>query len=181
MRILRLLVVPLALAALGHPARAQSGSPTPWRVLVSVTAPDDVRHVISGYLSRQLLTLPDVQLVGEGEADFEIAVVATRTRTVSGTENGFALSVAIIKPFSAVSAGLAQALELSPEQTEMLRSVTAGVRDVRELWLRTGAGEDLGRVLQQVVEEFDRQQVEPMRRMARPSAIATNQGIGNRE
>lgn len=171
MRIPGMVAVLLALAA---PARAQQADVAEWRVLVSVTAPEDVQGVIGDNLSRHLLTVPDVQLVSAGEADYEIAVVAARTHTVSGTENGFVLSVAIIKPFSAVSGGLAEALELSPEQTELLRNVTSGVRDVRELWLRTGAGDDLGRVLQQIVMDFEAQHVEPMRRMTRPPAIARN-------
>jgi hypothetical protein len=50
--------------------------------------------------------------------------------------------------------------------------VTAGVRDVRDLWLRTGSGDDLGRVLQQVVMDFDQQHVEEMRRRVRQGSIA---------
>jgi hypothetical protein len=156
----------------GRAAHAQVGGPVSWRVKVSVTAPEDVEEQINGFLTRQLLTVPDVQLVGEGEADFEIAIVATRTRTVTGTENGFALSIAIIKPFSSFSAGLAEALRLSPEQSDLLQNVTSGVRDVRDLWLRTGSGDDLGRVLQQVVIDFDAQHVEEMRRRVRQGSIA---------
>jgi hypothetical protein len=172
MRLLAMMTALLLVLAPGRAAHAQAGGPVSWRVKVSVTAPADVEDQISGYMARQLLTIPDVQMVGEGEADFEIAIVATRTRTVSGTENGFALSIAIIKPFSSFSAGLAEALRLSPEQSDLLQNVTAGVRDVRDLWLRTGSGDDLGRVLQQVVMDFDQQHVEEMRRRVRQGSIA---------
>lgn len=172
MRLLTMIAVLLLALAPGRAAHAQAAGPVSWRVKVNVTAPADVEGQISGFLSRQLLTIPDLQLVGEGEADFEIAIVATRTRTVSGTENGFALSIAIIKPFSSFSAGLAEALQLSPEQSDLLQNVTSGVRDVRDLWLRTGSGDDLGRVLQQIVMDFDAQHVEEMRRRVRQGSIA---------
>jgi hypothetical protein len=172
MRLLTMFAVLLLVLAPGRAAHAQAGGPVSWRVKVSVTAPPDVEGQITGFLTRQLLTIPDLQLVGEGEADFEIAIVATRTRTVTGTENGFALSIAIIKPFSSFSAGLAEALQLSPEQSDLLQDVTAGVRDVRDLWLRTGSGDDLGRVLQQVVMDFDQQHVEEMRRRVRQGSVA---------
>lgn len=172
MRLLTMMIAVLLLALAPAPARAQVGGPVSWRVKVNVTAPTDVEDQIHGYLSRQLLTIPDLQLVGEGEADFEIVIAATRTRTVSGTENGFALSIAIIKPFSSFSAGLAEALQLSPEQSDLLQNVTAGVRDVRDLWLRTGSGDDLGRVLQQIVMDFDAQHLEEMRRRVRQGSVA---------
>ncbi|HEX6370137.1 MAG TPA: hypothetical protein VF006_14545 [Longimicrobium sp.] len=164
-------VLLLALAPGAGHAQAAPGHVS-WRVLLSVTAPQDVEEEIVGFLSRQLISIPDIRLAGAGEADFEIAIVATRTRTVTGTENGFALSVAIIKPFSSFSAGLAEALQLSPEQSDLLQGVTAGVRDVRDLWLRTGAGDDLGRVLQQIVIDFDQQHVEEMRRRVRQGSVA---------
>lgn len=171
MRLLAILSA-LLLVLAPHAAHAQSADGVSWRVQLNVTAPDDVEEQITGFLSRQLLSIPDVHLAGEGEADFEIAIVATRTHTVSGTENGFALSVAIIKPFSSFSAGLAEALELSPEQSHLLQNVTSGVRDVRDLWLRTGSGGDLGRVLQQIVIDFDQQHVEEMRRRVRQGQVA---------
>lgn len=171
MRLLSILAV-LLLALAPRAAHAQAVHGVSWRVQLSVTAPADVEQEITGFLSRQLLSIPDVHLAAEGEADFEIAVVATRTRTVAGTENGFALSVAIIKPFSSFSAGLAEALELTPEQSHLLQNVTAGVRDVRGLWLRTGSGDDLGRVLQQIVVDFDQQHVEEMRRRVRQGQVA---------
>ncbi|HEX2208617.1 MAG TPA: hypothetical protein VHG93_13105 [Longimicrobium sp.] len=166
--ILSVLLLGLAPAA----AHAQFAHDVSWRVQLSVTAPDDVEEQITGFLSRQLISIPDVHLAAEGEADFEIVIVATRTRTVSGMENGFALSVAIIKPFSSFSAGLAEALELSPEQSDLLQDVTSGVRDVRDLWIRTGSGDDLGRVLQQIVMDFDQQHVEEMRRRVRQGQVA---------
>ena len=172
MRLLSMLA--LLLLALAPAAHAQGD--VSWRVQLSVTAPEDVEEEITGFLTRQLLSIPDVHLAPEGEADFEIAIVATRTRTVTGTENGFALSVAIIKPFSSFSAGLAQALELTPEQSDLLQNVTAGVRDVRDLWLRTGSGDDLGRVLQQIVIDFDQRHVEEMRRRVRQGAVAAAVG-----
>ena len=171
MRLLKIFAVLLAVLA-PAPAFAQAAGEVQWRVRVSVTAPEDVEEQITGFLSRQLLSVPDLQLVGEDQADFEIAIVATRTHTVAGRENGFALSVAIIKPFSSFSAGLAEALQLSPEQSDLLQNVTAGVRDVRDLWLRTGAGDDLGRVLQQIVMDFDQQHVEEMRRRVRQPHVA---------
>ena len=177
MRLLTIVAVLLLSLLPSHAVRAQTGDVS-WRVRVSVTAPEDVEEQINGFLSRQLLSIPDLQLVGDEPADFEIAIVATRTRTVTGTENGFALSIAIIKPFSSFSAGLAQALELSPEQSDLLQDVTAGVRDVRDLWLRTGAGDDLGRVLQQVVMDFDQQHVEEMRRRVRQAPLAAGAGAG---
>lgn len=171
MRLLSIFAL-LFLALVPGAAHAQAAGGVSWRVQLSVTAPQDVEEEIRGFLSRQLLSIPDVQLAAQGEADFEIAVVATRTRTVSGTENGFALSVAIIKPFSSFSAGLAEALQLSPEQSHLLQNVTSGVRDVRDLWLRTGAGGDLGRVLQQIVIDFEQQHVEEMRRRVRQGSVA---------
>lgn len=171
MRLLSILAL-LLLSLAAPAAHAQAAPGVSWRVQLSVTAPADVEQEITGFLTRQLLSIPDVHLAAEGEADFEIAVVATRTRTVTGTENGFALSVAIIKPFSSFSAGLAEALALTPEQSDLLQNVTAGVRDVRDLWLRTGSGDDLGRVLQQVVVDFDQQHVEEMRRRVRQGQVA---------
>jgi hypothetical protein len=171
---MRLLVIACAVLMALAPARAhaQREGDVSWRVQLSVTAPADVEEEINGFLTRQLLSIPDVRLAADGQADFEIAIVATRTRTVTGTENGFALSVAIIKPFSSFSAGLAEALQLSPEQSDLLQNVTSGVRDVRDLWLRTGAGDDLGRVLQQIVIDFDQQHIEEMRRRVRQGAVA---------
>jgi hypothetical protein len=132
------------------------------KVKVSVSAPDDIKDLVSSYLNRELRSLNDVEIV-DNNPDWEIEIVAMELKTVSGYKNGIAISTVILSPYNN------QALSefFKPEFKESGLLITSGLSWYSDQMLNVDSSDNLQELCKTIVADFDSRELEPSRKFFR--------------
>ncbi|NIR52222.1 hypothetical protein GWO43_26880 [candidate division KSB1 bacterium] len=131
-------------------ANPQSKSLTSLKVKLEISADQSIKNIVSSYITRELRSIPDVTIV---ESDYlrTISIIATEMEYQSGENSaGVAIAVVVLQPIDNSS--------FDPKLREGLEPVI--FRDFR---LYTGSSEDLKRICQTIIADFDRETLEPIR------------------
>jgi len=140
------------------------------KVRLAISADDEIRNEVYSYLRRELLSLGDVKLVEE-DPDWIIQVVAMQIKNKAGYPTGLAFSLVIEKRVQVVKILLLvvkhifqipseewEKLEQTKKHTDLEKAftkVTDNLSDIRGHWLRVGDTEDIQRLCQMIVADFD--------------------------
>ncbi len=152
------------------------------KVRLSIAANEEIKNEVYSYLSRELRSLGDVKLV-EDEPDWNIQVVAMQIKNKLRYETGVAFSVVIEKRGNVTGKLLLivpHVFQISSEEWEKLKEtkhytytgletaftkLTYGLTDIRAHWLRIGGTEDVQRLCQGIVADFDAEHLKTEREM----------------
>ncbi|HKQ23146.1 MAG TPA: hypothetical protein VJT81_01735 [Burkholderiales bacterium] len=118
------------------------------KVRLHVSADTSIKSSIVSYLSRELRSLGDVEIVDENPG-WELYVVAMEVTTVSGIKTGFALTSVVINPFD--NQKLSPLLQ--PVSRDLGLTITQGLVNTNGHWLYVGG--ELQNLCKQAVTDFD--------------------------
>ena len=126
------------------------------RVKLQITAPEEIRNQIDSYISRELRSLGDVQIITD-EPDFVISVLAIVVDNRAGYKAGFALTDVILRPCQnkAKFWKMLFGQSLSEKQYATLEGMTADLYRFEDQHIRVSALTDLQGVCQEMVADFD--------------------------
>ena len=145
-------------------------------VRLDIAANDEIKNQVYSYISRELRSLGDVKVV-ENDPHWIIQIVAMQEKNRTGYDMGVAFSIVIIKPTSVVKMLLLfceNTLEISPQELKEEKGIdleksftilTDGLSNIRGHWLRVGATEDIQRICQGIVADFDIEHLKQEREM----------------
>lgn len=159
----RIVWVALLLMSLSLGARAQDAVPArTTRVLIDVGC-DDValKSRITSFISREMRSLGDIEIT-DVNPSYKISVVAISVTLKSGYTAGHAVSTVISRPLGNWSWALSK--ELTPENRESISSIISDHESLEKHGLFVGSEDGLRSSLEEMIAEFDAQELEPMRR-----------------
>lgn len=146
-------------------------------VKLAIQAEDEIKNEVYSYLSREVRSLGDVKLV-EDNPNWIIQVVAIQVKNKLGYKTGVAFSIVIDKRPILVVPLLLQLFKyasgISPQELKEAKvidlekaftKVTDGLSDIRDHSLRVGSTEDIQRICQMIVADFDAEHVKKNREM----------------
>jgi len=129
-------------------------------VELAISAEDDLKDRVYSYISRELRSLGDVQVV-KGDSDWVISIVAARVTRQSGLDAGFVLSAVGVNRFHLPTRSTLNTVfkvnnsELSEHAYASLRSLTDGLGECRYHQILIGPTGDLMSLCQNIVTDFD--------------------------
>jgi len=129
------------------------------RVKVNVSADENISSRIESYIKRELRSLQDVTVV-EDNANYEILIIALEPETISGHKTGgIVLSILILEPIDVAT--LVNVLKIYniiyPEKINQAGKIIGAQQPccVHDFRLQTGPAEDLKRLCEEMVADFD--------------------------
>jgi hypothetical protein len=128
------------------------------RVTVEVSATENIKGLIHSFLTRELRSLEDVLIVDE-DPDYKLEVAAVELTSNKGQKTGVALSILILMPFD--SELFTPLLEAKYKESSEL--ITTNLYNLNKHWLRVGSDDDLRKICQKIVADFDSQHLESSR------------------
>lgn len=129
---------------------AQDLRPFSARVSVAVSANENIKHLIQGYISSELGSLGGI-VVTDVNPSWVLSIVALELETRGGHKMGVTLSTVVLEPFDnrhVVSL-------VSPKSKEMVSSFTSGLYRYSDHWIHTGASRELKTMCETIVGNFD--------------------------
>ena len=157
-------------------------------VKLDISCQEEIRNQLYSYLSRELRSLVDVKPV-EDNPDWAIQVVALQIETKAGYKRGMAFSVVISRRLSESSI-LKESLEAARQEKLLLQKVIsesdsrksesllkaanlwhnrseylANLSTIHAHWLRISSIEDVQRLCQEIVADFDAEHLKTDREM----------------
>jgi hypothetical protein len=145
--------------ASGQEAGAKRNS---FGVVVDVTAPDDIQSRASGSIKRQLRERPDLLVVNvETNHTWEISVVILKTEA-----GGYVAAVAHLSPATKLISALAKEEGI---EAEKIRKIVEPEGQEPSFYIRPNlsvmAYGDLDKLCTAIVDSFDEERVDPIRRL----------------
>ena len=131
-------------------------------VRLVVQGPPDSESQMVSYLGRELRSLRDISVV-EGSADFILSVMTLQVKTKGGTVTGYAASTSIKRPYD--NAYLVTLV--APQSREAAKNMTSSLFYEPLQWLNIGGPNDLQRMCQDIIADFDGQVLESDRKFWR--------------
>ena len=136
-------------------------------VKLNITADDEIiKNQLYSYINRELRSLGDVKVV-ENDPNWTIQIVALQVKNKLQVPTGIAASVVIIKRTYAID-GLSilfkhvyginlqeQMKEKGVDLEKVLKTLTDNLSDIRGHWLHVGNTDDIQRICQRLVANFD--------------------------
>jgi voltage-gated potassium channel Kch len=129
------------------------------KIKLVVTSKDDIKGLITSYITRELRTLRDVDVVDQffGRGDevgpqYLISILAMKIFTVGGNNTGVALSFVIKQPFEN---RIILENFLQPQVKDSILDVTDGLYYDGLHWLNTGPTNSLQDLCKVFVADFD--------------------------
>jgi len=132
------------------------------KVKVDVTAPENIKALVTSYLNRELRSLSDVELVAEN-AEWEVHVLVMEPKLISGSKIGIALSTVVIQRFDNRLLGSF----FEPKHKDFGLSLTSGLSWFSDNWLNLGSVDDLQTICKAIIALFDTKYLEEDRRSVR--------------
>ena len=140
-----------------HPAEHR------FRVQVAVSAPENIRGLITSYITRELRSLRDVEVVDEYPR-WLIQVVAIEVSGKDGYKFGVSLSIAVLEKFDN---SYLKSLMRETYKKDLVVSLTSNLYSLPDLWIRIGSHDDLRSICDGIVAGFDTEHLEESRRLLR--------------
>ncbi len=143
-------------------------------VELNITADKEITNEVYSYISRELRSIGDVKLV-EDNPDWVINVVAMQTKNIAGHSTGVAFSVVVVAELHSVPILLEivkWTFGISPKELRETQymglensftAVTAGQSAIQAHYLRVGSTENVQRICQGIVADFDAEQLKNAR------------------
>ena len=133
-------------------------------VKLKVSADKSIEHLITSYIKRELRSLGDVRIVEKYEdAMWQLELLGIEAEIRGGYQTGVVLTVLILRPFHNQPL-----LRVLPEEYRHRCNIaTSGLHYFCNQWLRTGSSEDLRRICEKIVADFDSKYLEESRKMYR--------------
>jgi hypothetical protein len=164
-----IIAVNLIVTSIGLIANAQELAVERYSARVKIVADGDenIKGQVSSFIKREFRSLVDVIIV-EDNADWEISMVTMKLHTIDGHERGVSFSVIILKPFDNFS--LLTTIELMATHDSAGREIVNAIDVITSdlyyywgHWLRSGAVEDIKKISEGIVADFDNEFLEPER------------------
>ena len=163
MKRLFILLIAVVAFTLVITATSQEQPDPRFRVQVAVSAPENIRGLIRSYITRELRSLRDVEIVDE-HPRWLIQVVATEVSGKDGYKLGVSLSIAVLEKFDN---SYLKSLMLETYKKDLVVSLTSNLYSLPDLWIRIGSRNDLRNICDGIVADFDTQHLEVSRRVLR--------------
>jgi hypothetical protein len=128
---------------------------------VSVSAEENIKGISNSYLSRELRSLQDVELV-DRNPEWVLSVIIMDLTTKRETKVGFVISVMIMRKFP--NDYLMSRLTKS-EDKEYFKDITSDLYFSPDHRMNTGALADLRDMCSEIVAYFDTKHLEPTRKI----------------
>lgn len=130
-------------------------------VRLSITADEPLQNQIYSYISRELRSLGDVEIVNQ-DAEWVINVVAMTVHSKSGTELGVAFSTVVLGSSQTLKV-LVDISELSKKEREAFYTMIPLYCTFNGHSLETGDKEDIKTLCHVIVVDFDFDHLKPSR------------------
>jgi len=135
-------------------------------VEISITADRSIEDEVISYISRELRSLNDVDIVDEN-AVFIIEIIALEVKSKDGVKAGVAISVLILSPYygSALKEFLKR--RTGTDQDILVDTLTSDLYSKDGHWIEVGGAKDLKSICESIVAEFDAKCLEELRKLDR--------------
>lgn len=145
------------------------------KIKINISANDKIKGELTSYLTRELRELNDVTIVDK-KADWVLEILGIDLETKNGYKNGFCISVIILKPFGNGDLIVAFLQDTTIERTQWsnLAKAVYSINTNTDVflnaysfcgsWIRTGAPDEMKKVCQGVIADFDSEYLEPERK-----------------
>lgn len=131
------------------------------RVSVSVNANENIKGEIESYISRELRSLGDI-IVTDNNPRWVLNIVALEVSTKGGYKSGVLLSIVILEPFDS-SLLMDLVGDKNKQNKQLIYVMTLDLYSFSGHWLRVGAPEDLRKICNAIVADFDTEYIKPAR------------------
>ena len=148
---------------------AQKSAFSEFKVNLLLTVDEDISSKISSFIKREFSSLSDVE-IDETDPTWEIRIIAHKTRDTWKRVMGVVFSVVVVRVFDDDSL-----LEhVIPDRRLLVRIKILNLKKIfKNQSVYMGTEDDLKRICEDIVADFDSNQLEPIRKLR--SRIMTNE------
>jgi hypothetical protein len=122
------------------------------KVMLTVTAPEDIKSEIQSYIGRELRALADVTIVEE-KPSWSISIIVVPTITTAGRKLGFAFSTLITQPLH--TEYLDKFAVCDEKSKANLRPSFTVAEIIQNFNLQTAGSHELQVICKRIIAEFD--------------------------
>ena len=136
-------------------------------VTLKINADEDIKALVTSHITKALNAIKDIRIV-EDDYDWMISIVALSLKNNIGHKISVAIASSVLEPFDLKSLkGLLEKHgKLTPPQKEILDAYDNHYF-IKNHQVETGSHEELKKICQKIVAEFDAHYLEPNRKRAK--------------
>lgn len=153
------IAVSLLLNSVANPQETQ---PFSARVMVDITAPQNIKGTVTSYINRELRDIGDIEIVDDNE-EWLLEIIVLEFNTISGSKIGYTFSTVILQKFN----NLYLERLIQEMWEEHVKMLTSNLYYCPRHSLQTSSTEDVRTTCNGIVAEFDTECLEAKRKLYR--------------